>query len=95
VFAITHEVRARLALAEGDAAQAERWARSAVQFASETDFLGFQADARLVLAEVLAGTGKVAEAGAEAATALELYGLKADRPGADAARQLLRSASGS
>ncbi len=97
VSAITHEVRAGLALADGDPERAERPARAAVRFASATDFVGFQAEARLGLARVLAGLRRADEATAEATAAAELFATKADRPGRAAAAALLgalRSASG-
>jgi hypothetical protein len=80
-YAITHEVRARLALAGGDSAAAECWARSAVQHALLTDWVGVQADARLGLARVLSVCGHREEAAQEARTALELFDHKGDRPG--------------
>lgn len=55
--AITHRVRARLALTDGDAEAAERWARSAVDHALMTDFVRIQAEAKLELALTLAGLG--------------------------------------
>jgi hypothetical protein len=85
-FIITHRVRARLALAEGDADGAEDWARSAVQYALSTDFVWETARSRLNLAEVLSVGGRSDEAAVEAQTALELYELKGDRPGAAVAR---------
>lgn len=89
VFAITHEVRASLALAEGDRVEALRLAHAAVEFASRTDFVVFQAEARLALARVLAELGERQDAIREATTALELSETKADRSGSDAARSLL------
>jgi ATP/maltotriose-dependent transcriptional regulator MalT len=80
-YAITHEVRARLALAHGDHAAAERWARSAVEHALRTDWVGVHADARLSLARVLGECGRADEAAAEARAALELFDGKRDRPG--------------
>jgi tetratricopeptide (TPR) repeat protein len=88
-FAITHEVRARLELHTGDNAAAERLAREAVKHAGKTDFVGVQAQARLGLAKVLAGTGRDADARAEAHAAIELFEAKGDRPGAKSARELL------
>ena len=89
MFAITHEVRASLALAEGDRVEALRLAHAAVEFASRTDFVVFQAEARLALARVLAELGERQDAIREATTALELSETKADRSGSDAARSLL------
>jgi class 3 adenylate cyclase len=90
-FAITHEVRARLALAGGDVGAAERWARSAVRFALQTDFVEYQAEARLALAVVLDAAGSDEQAGAEARAALALFDAKGSVPGGESARrQLLR-----
>jgi ATP/maltotriose-dependent transcriptional regulator MalT len=52
-YSIAHTVRADLALATGDASGAERWARSAVQFASGMDSPIPRGDAELALARVL------------------------------------------
>jgi tetratricopeptide (TPR) repeat protein len=88
-FVITHQVRARIALAEGDAEAAERWARSAVRYAQATEAVPWQADTHLELARVLAAVGRPAEALAEARTALALYERKGDRPRAGKAQALL------
>jgi class 3 adenylate cyclase/tetratricopeptide (TPR) repeat protein len=88
-FAITHGVRARLELTDGAFDTAERWARSAVAYAFETDFVGLQAEARLGLARVLSACGRPGEARAEAGAGLDLFQAKGDRPGSDAARVLL------
>jgi class 3 adenylate cyclase/tetratricopeptide (TPR) repeat protein len=88
-YAITHEVRARLALANGECDAAERWARSAVQHALRTDWVGVQADARLGLARVLSACGRRDEAVREARTTFELFDYKGDRPGGRLAQALL------
>ena len=88
-FAITHAVRARLALVDGEAEAAERWARSAVEYAFRTDFPLVQAEAKLELARLLGLLGRKQEASSEAQSALELYRAKGDRPGASEARALL------
>ncbi|MGO9975844.1 MAG: BTAD domain-containing putative transcriptional regulator [Solirubrobacteraceae bacterium] len=88
-YAITHAVRARLALADGDGGAAERWARSAVEQALRTEFVWDQADTRLTLAHVLAALERQIEAEREVRAALELYDRKGDRPGAEVARALL------
>jgi tetratricopeptide (TPR) repeat protein len=80
-YAITHEVRARFALARGDQDVAERWARSAVDHAFRTDWVEVQADAKLGLARVLAACGRRAAARAEAYGARELFEAKGNRPG--------------
>ncbi|HTU86038.1 MAG TPA: AAA family ATPase [Solirubrobacteraceae bacterium] len=85
-------VRARLALSDGDFEEAERWARDAVEHAMRTDIPADQAKARLNLAHVLTEGGRADDALAEAHAALELYELKGDRPGAEQARSVLKSA---
>ncbi len=88
-FAVTHQVRARLALADADTDAAERWARSAVQHANGTDFITDQARTRLELAQIRAAIGHRKEAVPEARAALALYQTKGDLPGAADARALL------
>jgi tetratricopeptide (TPR) repeat protein len=88
-YAITHEVRARLALESSEHQAAERWARSAVEHALRTDWVGVQADARLALAQVLSACGNPADAAREARAALELFDHKGDGPGIAVARALL------
>jgi class 3 adenylate cyclase/tetratricopeptide (TPR) repeat protein len=92
-FAITNGVRARLALASGDADAAERAARSAVAYALRTDFVGLQAEARLGLASVLSARDDGDAAAREARTALDLFSAKGDRPGSASASALLHSTS--
>jgi class 3 adenylate cyclase/tetratricopeptide (TPR) repeat protein len=88
-YAITHAVRGRLALAEGDTDAAERWARSAVHHAFLTDFPDTQGTAKLELARVLSSSCRYDEAKAEARDALHLFTAKGDRPASDEARALL------
>jgi len=78
-FATTHRVRARMALADGEPEEAERWARSAVEFAFRTDFPKHQAETKLGLAHVLRARARLDEAREEAQAALELYEAKGDR----------------
>lgn len=78
-FAITHAVRARLAHTEGDLLAAERWARSAVDYAFQTDFYLVRARAKLTLSTVLARSGAREAAIGEARDALEIYLAKGDR----------------
>ncbi len=92
-YAITHGIRARLALADGDAGAAERWARSAVHYAFLTDFPQTQASARLELARLLNSIGRPDQATAEAQAALELFAAKGDRPGTDQANAVLHELS--
>jgi hypothetical protein len=86
-YSITHDVRARLALASGQREAAVAWARSAVGYALKTDFVHLQGGARLGLASILADRSE--EAKSEARAALQLFDAKGDRPGADAAQALL------
>lgn len=88
-FAITHGVRARLALADADGAGAERWARSAVDIASRTDDIVDQANTKLDLARFLSALKRSRDAIPEASAALDLFTAKGDRPGANHARALL------
>jgi predicted ATPase len=88
-FALTHAVRARLALANGDSASAERWARGAVEQALRTDFIVVHAEARLELARVLQAVGQPEHARSEGEQALSLFSAKGHRLGADAAGSLL------
>jgi DNA-binding SARP family transcriptional activator/class 3 adenylate cyclase len=88
-FVITHGVRASLALAEGDGEKAERWARSAVDYASRTDDVVDQGNTRLDLARVLSALKRSNEAISEASAALDLFTAKGDGPGAEQTRALL------
>ena len=88
-FVITHGVRASLALAADDLRAAERWARSALDWAYRTDFYWARAQARLGLARVLAARGESDGARTEAEAALDIYRRKGDRPRAAQARSLL------
>jgi hypothetical protein len=88
-FVVTYPVRARLALADADYPEAERWARSAVELASRTDYVLEQATTKRELARVLAAARKPDEAVAEARQALALFEAKGDQPNAAKARQLL------
>jgi len=86
---VGYPVRARLALSDGDIPAAERWARSAVDYAARTDFILQQATTKLELAWVLAAVGKLDEAAAEVRQALDLFEAKGDQPNAAKARGLL------
>ena len=88
-FALTHAVRARRAVAAGDSAAAERWARSAVRHALSTDFLVIQADTKLRAGWVLAAIGHLDDARAEMQSALSMYEEKGDVPGTQKARTAL------
>jgi ATP/maltotriose-dependent transcriptional regulator MalT len=88
-FVIIPRVRAGLALAAGDTQRALEAARSAVQRASETDFLHLQAAAKLELARVLVALARPDEAKVEANAALGLYKAKGDRPAMAHAQAML------
>jgi class 3 adenylate cyclase len=88
-YALTHEVRASLALRAGDDEAALGWAQSAVEHALNTDFVDLQGGARLALAVVVSARGLTQDASAEARAALQLFEAKGDRPGVDAARAVL------
>jgi ATP/maltotriose-dependent transcriptional regulator MalT len=90
-YTITHAVRARLALAEGDPRAAQRWGRSAVEHASKTDFLAERAEAELELARILAMTGRRQAAAAQARAALQRFQAKGDAPRRAEARAMLVS----
>jgi len=70
----------------GEAAEAERLAREAVDYADRTDMLVNRAVAHLDLAEVLELGGSRPSAVEEAGTALELFEQKGDLPMAAQAR---------
>ena len=88
-YVITHRVRARLAFADGDGEGARQWAQSAVEYASLTDYVVFQAGARLDLARIESALGDPEAAASDVQTALELFSLKGDRTGAEHSRALL------
>ena len=88
-FAITHRVRARLALLDHNDEAAIRWARSAVAHAFRTDTIEVRADATLDLARVLAALDERDDAVAEARAALELFSAKGHRPGIEQTRAFL------
>ena len=88
-FIHTHAARMRLALDEGDLIEAERWARSALEVASRTDFVLEQGGAMLDLGGVLAAAGKRAEAIRTYRVALTGFEAKGDKPRAERARKLL------
>jgi hypothetical protein len=88
-FVSTHGVRATLALAEHDLDAAERWARSAIDYANQTNFYELGAGSTLGLSRVLAARGATNEARTEAQAALEIYTRKGDLPRAARARALL------
>lgn len=88
-FVITHGVRARLALADGDQAEAERWARSAVELAFQTELIREQVGSKLILGRVLAAAGRREEAKSEAQEALAISEHKGYHRGIAEARGIL------
>jgi tetratricopeptide (TPR) repeat protein len=90
----TRRVRSQLTLAEGDLEEAERWARSAVEKAFESDFPLERAATKLQLARVLAATGRREEAVAEAHEALQIHESKGDQPGMRTVRAFLEQLGG-
>ena len=92
-YMITHAVRARLALGEGDGLAAERWARSAIDYSLSTDWLWQQARARSTLGHVLTALDRSFEASVEFKAALDLYERKGDQPQAQQTRALLAQAT--
>jgi tetratricopeptide (TPR) repeat protein len=93
-YAITHPVRARIALADRDHDAAERWARSAVVQALQTDNPVLQADTKLELARVLSAIGRCDEAISQARAALGLFEAKGDVVGTDKSHTLLEELAG-
>jgi DNA-binding SARP family transcriptional activator/tetratricopeptide (TPR) repeat protein len=73
---------ARILAHRGQHAKAIELADSAVALATQTDLLSQRADTVLDLAQVLAAAGRVPEAHAAAAQALDLYQRKGNLPGA-------------
>ena len=90
-YVITHGVRARIALADGNGEEARRWALSAVENACRTDYIVFQANARLELAEIESALGNAEAAASCAQSALDLFLLKGDRTGVARTRMLLEA----
>jgi tetratricopeptide (TPR) repeat protein len=88
-YALTHQARAWLALAEGDNAAAEKWASSSVEYWSRTGSIRHTAQARLDLARVLSAIRREQDAISEAREALKLYADKGDCAGVTEARALL------
>jgi hypothetical protein len=88
-FAITHRLRAQLALIDGDRGEAERWARSAVRHAFLTDFASFRATSKLEVALVLQALERRDEAEIEAREALAISDAKGDRAAVARAQHVL------
>ncbi len=82
--------RARALARQGDSRRAEALAREAVSISMRTDFIGFQADAKMDLSDVLRAIGRPDESGPIAEDALELYRRKGNLPMVDRAEATLR-----
>ena len=85
----TRQVRAKLALADGDHEAAEDWARAAARCAFTTDMPREQGAAWLTLAGVLAQRGRHDDAVEHGRAALDIYLKKGDQPAAARARSFL------
>jgi class 3 adenylate cyclase/tetratricopeptide (TPR) repeat protein len=88
--AVWRGTRALILTSAGESEQAERLAREAVALTRETDWPNLAGDALLVLAEVLAAGGRIAEATARAGEALRRYREKGNEISARRAEQLAR-----
>jgi len=75
----------------GRLAEAERDARSAVDYYKTTDFITFHANSSLILGDVLRAAGRRAEADAAFQSALDLYGRKGSLVGVKIAEARLAS----
>jgi DNA-binding SARP family transcriptional activator/class 3 adenylate cyclase len=82
-------VRAKLLARRGKTAEAEELAREALALAQRTDLLTRQADLLLDLADVLRASGRVDDADAAVAEALDRYVAKGNTVGAGRARLLV------
>ena len=80
--AVSQGLSARILADRGHHDEAEELARSAAALAAQTDLLSEHADILLDLAHVLATAGRIPEAHATAAQALDLYQRKGNLPGA-------------
>jgi class 3 adenylate cyclase/tetratricopeptide (TPR) repeat protein len=81
--------RANILARRGEAEEAERLAREAVDLISGTDALNMRAEAMLSLARALGAAGRPDEAASAVADALRLYEAKGNVASATAARELL------
>ena len=87
--ALWRMVRAPIAARAGDVAQAEAWAREAVEFAQRTEAPVLQGDALAELAAVLRLAGKTDEAAQAAAEAVALFTAKGNAVAAARAAALM------
>jgi tetratricopeptide (TPR) repeat protein len=88
-------VRAKLLARAGKTEAAERAAQEVVEMAEHTDWLNFQGDAYMDLAEVLRLSGRSDKAADAAQRALERYELKGNIVSASWVRELLWELSAS
>ena len=79
--AISQGVLARILAERGRDREAEELVRSATTLAAQTDMLSEHADILLDLAHVLVALGRVSEAHATTARAVDLYQRKGNLPG--------------
>ncbi len=93
-YIYTHRTRSILALADGDVDAAERWARSALDFAYQSDLYACRGEANLQLSHVMAERGQAAAAADAARAALDIYHRKGDRPRAEQAQAWLLALGG-
>jgi predicted ATPase/class 3 adenylate cyclase len=85
--AVWRGTRALILARTGELQRAERLAREALELTEETDSLNLAGDALLILAEVLATSGRIAEATAYASEAVHRYGEKGNKISARRAEQ--------
>jgi tetratricopeptide (TPR) repeat protein len=90
-FIYTHQVRSALALADGNLDAAERWARSALDYALTTNLYASLGQAHLQLGRVMAARGRLGEAVEATRAALDTFERKGDRPRAEQARAELEA----
>jgi DNA-binding SARP family transcriptional activator/class 3 adenylate cyclase/tetratricopeptide (TPR) repeat protein len=81
--------RARARAGMGDLDAAESFARDAVEFAEQSDFLTVHGDALVTLAEILERVGRPEDAASELRNAIVLYEQKGNAVSAAKARSLL------
>ena len=77
--ALLHSAIAGAHLGAGDLAEAERHARSAVDYFASTDFITFHANSAVILGDILRAAGRRDEAEATFRQAQELYEQKGSR----------------
>ena len=90
-FIYTHQVRSALALAERDLDAAERWARSALDYALTTNLYASVGQAQLQFSRVMAARGRTKEAEDAARAAVDIFERKGDRPRSEQARAELEA----